>query len=61
MQTFFTALSSRTVWTVAAMFVISGTNGIMGLIPSGDIVYVQGFLSLLAVYFRLNPSQSYKG
>ncbi len=50
---------SRTFWTVVAMFIIGGTNGVMGLIPTGSVIYVQGALSLLATYFHVNPSQTY--
>lgn len=61
MNTITLALKSRTVWTVVAMFVIGGFGAISSLIPAGDMVYVQGVLSLLAVYFKLNPSQNYNG
>ena len=53
------ALKSRTVWTVVAMFITGGVGAITSLIPAGDMVYVQGVLGLLAVYFKLNPSQTY--
>jgi hypothetical protein len=59
MNTIVTMLKSRTVWTVVAMFVIGGIGAVHSLIPAGDVVYVQGVLGLLAVYFKLNPSQTY--
>lgn len=61
MQTLTLALKSRTVWTVVAMFLIGGVQAIQSSIPVGDVMYVQGFLGILAVYFKLNPSQSYNG
>lgn len=54
-----TALKSRTVWTVVAMFVTGGVGAVSSLIPAGAMVYVQGILGLMAVYFKLNPSQTY--
>lgn len=59
MNTIITALKSRTVWTIVAMFVIGGVNAVSALIPAGGLVYVQGVLGLLAIYFKLNPSQAY--
>lgn len=52
-------LKSRTVWTVVALFIIGGTNAVSSYIPSGLEPIVMGALSLLAVYFKLNPSQKY--
>lgn len=59
MNTIMTMLKSRTVWAVAAMFVTGGVGAISSLIPAADMVYVQGVLGLMAVYFKLNPSQKY--
>jgi hypothetical protein len=59
MNTIINALQSRTVWSVVALFIVSGTNGIMGLIPVDSLIYVQGFLSILVMYFKLNPSKTY--
>jgi hypothetical protein len=59
MNTILKALKSRTVWTVVAMFVIGGVEAISSTIPASSMVYVQGVLSLVAIYFKLNPSQKY--
>ncbi len=59
MNTIKTALMSRTFWMIVAMFIIGGFQSIQSMIPAGSIVYVQGFLGMLAVYFKLNPSQNY--
>jgi len=53
-------LKSRTVWSIVAMFIISGFDGIMGFIPAGYLPVINGALSMLAVYFKINPSQEYK-
>lgn len=53
------ALSSRTVWSIFALFIIGGTNGIMGLIPAEFSPYIQTALGFMAVYFKINPSQTY--
>lgn len=52
-------LKSRTTWTIVVMFVIGGTNAIASFIPAGIEPYVMGALSLLAMYFHVNPSQNY--
>lgn len=59
MSKFALALRSKTVWTIVVMFIIGGTNGIVGLIPESSVIYVQGVLSLLAMYFKVNPSENY--
>jgi len=54
-----TALKSRTVWTIALMFIIGGVQALEGILPSDLMVLLQGLLSLLAMHFKLNPSQEY--
>lgn len=53
------ALKSKTVWTVVAMFVIGGTNAIASFIPASFEGPVMGVLGLMAVYFKISPSQDY--
>jgi len=60
MKTLILILRSRTVWTILAMFVIGGLEAINPFIPQDAYIVLQGGLSLLAVYFRINPSQKYK-
>jgi hypothetical protein len=50
---------SRTFWTVAAMFVIGGLNAITQALPADFQAAAMGILSVLAVYFHINPSQRY--
>jgi len=52
-------LNSRTFWTILVMFIIGGTNAITGYIPTALQPIIMGALSLLAVYFKINPSQKY--
>ena len=54
-------IKSRTVWVILATFVLAGFEGIREFIPVAFQVYVYGGLGLLATYFKLNPSQDYKG
>ena len=49
------ALSSRTVWTIIVMFLVSGISGIHDSIPASLLPIVDGGLSILAIYFRVNP------
>ena len=53
------ALKSRTVWTVAIMFLIGGTEAIAGLVPDSYTSPILFVLGLLATYFKLRPSQDY--
>jgi hypothetical protein len=52
-------LGSRTFWTVVVIFVLNGFNGIHGMIPAGWVLPLDTVLGLLAVYFKVNPSQNY--
>jgi hypothetical protein len=53
-------LGSRTFWTVVVIFVLNGFNGIHGMIPAGWVLPLDTVLGLLAVYFKVNPSQNYQ-
>lgn len=53
-------LSSRTVWTLVFMFVFNGFQSIAGSLPSGVNDIVNLLLTVLAGYFKLNPTQTYK-
>ena len=53
------ALTSRTVWTLVVLFVINGVTGIHDLLPATWLPVVDGLLGLLAVYFKVTPSQTY--
>lgn len=50
-----TALKSRTVWTIIALFIINGITGIDEYTPETFDNIVNPLLSLAAIYFRLNP------
>jgi hypothetical protein len=52
-------LKSRTVWTLIFMFVVGGLNGVTNTLPAGIVAPLMGFLSLLGVYFHVNPTQTY--
>jgi len=41
------------------MFIIGGVQALEGILPSDLMVLLQGLLSLLAMHFKLNPSQEY--
>ena len=53
------ALKSRTTWTIVVMFLVGGVNAVASFIPAGLETPVLGALALLAVYFKVNPSQPY--
>lgn len=59
MNTLIKILKSRTTWTLVLMFVIGGVDAIATVIPEGVKTPLMGALSLLAVYFKINPSQKY--
>ena len=56
-----TLLTSKTTWAIVALFIISGTNGIMGLIPVQFSGLVQAVLGIMAVYFHVDSVQTLKG
>jgi hypothetical protein len=52
-------LKSRTVWTIAAMFVIGGIQNVTQFMPADLAHFVTGTIAVAAIYFKLNPSQEY--
>lgn len=54
MKLFLQALKSRTILTIIAMFIIGGFQAIEGTIPENVYLLINGVLSLLAIYFRVN-------
>jgi hypothetical protein len=52
-------LKSRTVWTIVIMFILGGVQAIQGSLEPQLFLFIQGALTLLAGYFKVNPSQSY--
>lgn len=52
-------LKSRTTWVVVVAFLVGGIEAISGFIPTAFLPYVTGFLGLLTLYFKQNPSQNY--
>lgn len=55
MNKLLTALTSRTVWTCIALVLLNGIPTIKDLIPSNIAPFVNSFLAILAMYFRVNP------
>jgi len=50
-----TALKSRTAWTIVVLFIMNGITGIDDFTPEAFDNIVNPILSLLAIYFRVNP------
>jgi hypothetical protein len=55
----YSLFASRTVWTVILMFVVGGLNAIVPVLPAGFQAFAMAVLSILAMYFHTNPSQTY--
>lgn len=53
------ALKSRTVWTIALIFVVGGTEALVGVVPDTLTTPILFVLSVMATYFKVNPSQKY--
>lgn len=53
------ALGSRTVWIIVMMFLVNGIQAIRSLLPPYWIPIADAILSLSAIYFHVNPSQTY--
>ncbi len=50
---------SRQVWTIVALFAVSGVSGIHDQIPANYLPIIDAVLGLLAVYFRIAPKQNF--
>lgn len=46
---------SRTVWSIAVLFVLGGVKQISDFLPNDIYTLSQAVLSALAIYFRSNP------
>jgi len=53
-------LKSRTVWTILVLFLINGIQGIRNFIPANWLPLIDGILSILAIYFRIDQRQDFK-
>lgn len=53
------ALTSRTVWTIVALIIINGVPAVTHLLPASIVPGVDAVLGLLAMYFKVTPSQPY--
>lgn len=52
-------LKSRQFWVLVGIFMVNGVSGVQDAIPASMMVYANGFLGLMAVYFRISPKQSF--
>lgn len=52
-------LKSRTVWVVIFTFILNGFQAIQGSINPDIYMFINGILGMLAIYFKINPSQTY--
>lgn len=50
---------SRTFWTLVLMFAFGGLQALEGIVTPDLYILIQGLLTALATYFKLNPSQKY--
>ncbi len=50
-------LKSRTFWTAVILFLVAGVDGIKDLIPQVLQLPLEGLLTLLVGWFRVNPRQ----
>jgi membrane protein implicated in regulation of membrane protease activity len=55
----YSIFSSRTFWTILAMFVVGGLNAITQALPPNFQVVAMAVLSWAATYFHTHPSQQY--
>jgi len=49
------AVSSRTAWTIVALFLVNNVDAITALIPAGHLTQFNLVVGLLGIYFRVNP------
>ena len=53
------ALTSKTVWAIIVLFIINGVGAIHNSIPANWLTVIDPIIGLLAIYFKVNPSQNY--
>ena len=53
-------IKSRTFWTLVVMFLTNGVASMVGHVPEAYTLTANFILSALAMYFKLNPSQTYE-
>lgn len=53
------AINSRTVWILVIMYLVNIQPQIHQFIPVESIPYIDAFLTVLAGYFHMSPSQNY--
>ena len=54
------ALKSRTVKTILVIFLLNGVSSIQTYIPAEWLPLVNGILSILAIYFRVDQKRDFK-
>lgn len=59
MKKFEKAMKSRTVWTILFLFFLNGINSISSEISPDVMAVINPVLGLLAIYFKVSPSQEY--
>jgi hypothetical protein len=59
METLVKIISSRTNQTIALMFILNGLQAIQPELSGTALIIVNLALSLLAVYFRSNPTVNF--
>ncbi len=55
MNKFLLVFRSRTFWAAVVLFLVAGVDGIKDLIPEALQLPINGLLTLLVGYFRVNP------
>lgn len=53
------ALKSKTVGVIVVLFFINGLEGVRNLIPPQYLPWIDGILGVLAIWWKLHPSQNY--
>lgn len=59
MKTSYSIFKSRTFWTIVVMFIVTGGNAIVPMLPPGIQVIVTAILGIMAAHYHTNPSQQY--
>jgi hypothetical protein len=54
MSMLYKAIQSRTIWTIVLMFLIGGFQAVQSFFSPEAYIFINGILSLLAGYFRLD-------
>lgn len=59
MEKLISALKSKTIWSLIALFVINGIGGVHDSIPAVYLPFIDAVIAFVGIYGRINPVQKF--